>query len=68
MNDCLHCELLEATQKWLKVHHASDQDIIDMLGNFVVKAMSERPKFLGLVVKVVILGIEFHSDHKAHLH
>jgi hypothetical protein len=66
--DCLHCQLLQATEKWLKSHHASEAEIRDMLGWFVCEAFSLRPEFKDLSVKVIVLGLEYSNDDRGRLH
>lgn len=69
MNDCLHCELAKAAAEWHKSHNASENDIINMLGRFIVEALSRRPEFKNLDVKVIVMGLKFSNqdpDHRLH--
>lgn len=67
-DDCLHCALAKAAEKWFKSHNASGDDTAQMIGNFAVELLAKQPQFKGLTVQVIVLGIKFTSDDERQLH
>jgi hypothetical protein len=64
---CLHCLLIATTEKWLKTHSASTDEILSMVARFVAQVAIERPEHQHFEdAEVVILGIK-HSNPRGSL-
>lgn len=55
---CLHCVLVRAAEKWRKTHHASDEEIREMVGQATADIMQHE---------IIILGIAYkHAGERLH--
>ena len=67
-DNCLHCALTKAAEKWFKSHSAPGDAVANMLGNFAVELLAAQPQFRGLTVQVIVLGIKFTNEAPERLH
>ena len=64
--DCLHCVLTKAAQKWLKTHHAATEEVIQMLGRFTAEVIASYPEHQGEEIEILILGVKHCNRGKLH--